>query len=110
MANGTPKLPNGKRDNMKANQKSKPKQAPMDVNPKKKAAIIAHEFKVEKMNRIDALAKKSTAGKAASFNAPRSTSTPMPAPKGTASGMGGKVAKGSKNPIKKLVNRVRRTK
>ena len=37
---------------------------------------------------------------------------PMPAPKGGSaeSGMGGKVAKGSKNPIKKLVNKVRRTK
>jgi hypothetical protein len=48
-----------------------------------------------------------------SKEAPKSnkpTTRPMPAPKGTASGMGGKVAKGSKNPIKKLVNRVKRGK
>jgi hypothetical protein len=103
MANGTPKLPNGKRDNMKANQPSKPKQAPMDVTSKKKAKND-HELQVNKMNRLDALAKKSTAGKAA---APK----PMPAPRGTASGMAGKpVAKGSKNPISKLINKVKRGK
>ena len=104
MANGTPKLPNGKRDNMKANQPSAPKQAPMDVKSKKKATN-AHE---------DARSPK-PATKAPAKPAPKSKGPvprPMPAPKGGSaeSGMGGKVAKGSKNPIKKLVNKVRRTK
>jgi hypothetical protein len=100
MAKSDPRLPNGKRDNMKANQPSAPKQAPMDVTSKKKATN-AHE---------DARSPK-PATKAPAKEAPKSnkpTTRPMPAPKGTASGMGGKVAKGSKNPIRKLVSRVKR--
>jgi hypothetical protein len=100
MAKSDPRLPNGKRDNMKANPPVPAKQDPRDEKAKKKAKND-HELQVNKMNRLDALAKKSTAGKAA---APK----PMPAPRGTGSGMGGKVAKGSKNPLRKLVSRVKR--
>jgi hypothetical protein len=70
MAKGTPMLPNGKRDNYKANAPEKPAQAHKAAKPAPKS--------------------KGPVPK------------PMAAPKGTASGMDGKVAKGKKyNGIKR---------
>ena len=98
MANGTPMLPNGKRDNMKANQPKPAKQDPRDEKAKNKVKKpMAPQYSTSPKAKEESKSSKPTM-------------RPMPAPKGTASGMGGKVAKGSKNPIRKLVNRVKRGK
>jgi hypothetical protein len=96
MAKPDPRLPNGKYDNMKANPPTPSKQDPrMQKAEKKGKKPMASQYNPSPKATADSKSK---------------TMRPMPAPKGTASGMGGKVAKGSKNPIRKLVNRVKRGK
>jgi hypothetical protein len=98
MAKSDPRLPNGKRDNFKANPPEPAKQDPGVEKAKKKVKNpTAPQYGTSPKSK-----------EAPKSNKP--TTRPMPAPKGTASGMGGKVAKGSKNPIRKLVNRVKRGK